>query len=86
MTDDLSPAKADAYRHPGGTVEIVFAVEDGTVLTFREYHSVESFQRAVGEATYEGRHPGVESLPDVEAFRDEATGNSETGTDGRGTE
>ena len=72
MTDDGgAPEKADLYRHPDGTTEIVFAVEDGTVLTFREYRDAESFRRATAEATHEGSHEGVRDLPDAEAFRDD---------------
>ena len=72
MPEDVGlPEKADLYRHPDGTTEIVFAVEDGTVLTFREYRDEESFRRATADATYEGTHEGVANLPGVEAFRDD---------------
>jgi hypothetical protein len=64
------PQKADQYRYDDGTVEVVFAVEDGRVLTFREYPDTDSFQAAVGDGEFDGVHPGVEKLPGVEAFRD----------------
>lgn len=72
------PEKADQYRHQDGTVEVVFAVEDGRVLTFREYQTVDDFQRAVADGEFEGYHPGVKDLPGVEAFRDDrADGDDE---------
>ncbi|MFC4552632.1 MULTISPECIES: hypothetical protein [Halorussus] len=62
------PTKADHYRHDDGTDEIVFAVEDGRVLTTREYSSVEDFRRAVADAEFVGEHEGVADLPGVEAY------------------
>lgn len=64
------PEKADQYRFLDNTVEVVFAVEDGRVLTFREYPDTDAFERAVDAGTYEGVHDGVKELPGVEAFRD----------------
>lgn len=71
MSDEEPPEKADEYRHPDGTTEVVFAVEDGTVLTFREYPDATAFRRAVDGATYEGLNREVLELPDVAEFRDE---------------
>lgn len=62
------PSKADWYRYDDGTEEIVFAVEDGAVLTVREYGSVAAFEAAVADAASLGTHEGVEDLPGVEAF------------------
>lgn len=67
-TDDHR--KADHYRHPDGTDEIVFAADEGHVLTVREYRRVEDFERAVADAEYVGTHEGVAELPGVEAFED----------------
>jgi hypothetical protein len=67
--DDRStvPEKADHYR--SGTIdEIVFAVEEGRVLTIREYPTVEAFRESVADAEYVGTHHGVDELPDIEAF------------------
>lgn len=64
------PTKADQYRFADGTTEVVFAIEDGRVLSFREYPDVETFEEAVESAQFEGVHRGVEELPDASAFRD----------------
>ena len=77
-TDDAAtpsdPQKANHYRHRDGTDEIVFAAEEGHVLTIREYRSVEDFERAVADAEFVGTHEGVADLPGVEAFEgDERT-------------
>jgi hypothetical protein len=69
--DDADPRKADHYRHWDGSEEIVFAVEEGRVLTIREYESVEDFERTVEDAEYVGTHEGVADLPGAEAFADE---------------
>jgi len=82
-----NPSKGDEYRYPDGTIEVVFAVEDGSVLTVKNYRETESFRNAVSDATYLGTHEGVADLPGVEAFR--ADGENETGsgtTDGVGTD
>lgn len=66
MTDaDRDVSKADQYRHPDGTVEVVYALEGDTVLTFREYPSEEAFDASVADADYLGEHSGVAELPDV---------------------
>lgn len=68
MGSDESPSgieKGDHYQHADGTTEVVYALEDGTVLTLREYANEHSFKRAVGAADYIGVHFGVASLPDV---------------------
>lgn len=69
--DEASPRKGDRYRHPDGTVEVVFAVEDGRVLTFREYGDGVAFADAVEEATYVGIDEAVEGLPDAAAVEEE---------------
>lgn len=53
----------DQYRHDDGTTEVVYAIEDGTVLTLREYPEVGGFRRAVDQATYLGVQLDVASLP-----------------------
>jgi hypothetical protein len=65
-----SARKAAEYRHDDGSVEIVFAVEEGRVLTVREYPDEATFDEATESAAYVGQHEGVAELPDVEAFRD----------------
>lgn len=62
------PAKGDEYEHPDGTVEIVFTVADGRVLTIREYADVDSFVDQVDDAAYGGTHDGVADLPGPEYF------------------
>ena len=69
--DGAGPQKADHYRHRDGTDEIVFAVEEGHVLSVREYGSVNDFERTVADAKRVGTHEGVADLPGVEAFEDE---------------
>lgn len=67
MGSDESPSgieKGDHYQHADGTTELVYAVEDGTVLTVREYPDADNFKRAVGQADYVGVHFGVASLSD----------------------
>ena len=66
------PRKADHYRHADGTDEIVFASEEGHVLTVREYRNVEDFERTVEDAEHVGTHEGVADLPGVEAFEDDS--------------
>ena len=66
-----SPKKADHYRYDDGTDEIVFAVEEGRVLTISEYPDVDAFERAVADAEYVGTHEGVAGMPGVEAFGEE---------------
>jgi len=66
-----SARKAAEYRHDDGSVEIVFAVEDGRVLTVREYPDEAVFADATAAAEYVGQHEGVSDLPGVEAFRED---------------
>jgi len=66
-----SARKAAKYRHDDGSAEIVFAVDDGRVLTVREYPDEATFEEATESAAYVGKHEGVSDLPGVEAFRDE---------------
>lgn len=63
--------EAAKYRYEDGTIEIVFVVEEGHVLTVREYPDEETFDENIGSATYEGQHEGVADLPSPEAFEDE---------------
>lgn len=62
------PSKGDQYGHSDGTREVVFATEDGHILTVREYPDVTAFENGVAEAEYAGSHEGVLDLPDPEAF------------------
>jgi hypothetical protein len=68
--EPATPEKGDQYERPDGSVEVVFAVVDGRVLTFREYPDVDAFTDGVAEAAYEGENRAVSELPGVEAFRD----------------
>lgn len=65
-----SVTEAAEYRHEDGSAEIVFAVEDGRVLTVREYPDEKTFEAAVETATYVGHHEGVAEVPDIEAFQE----------------
>ena len=65
-----SARKAAEYRHDDGSVEIVFAVDDGRVLTVREYPDEETFESETESAAYVGQHEGVSDLPGVEAFEE----------------
>lgn len=65
-----NPEKADQYRFIDGTTEVVFAVEEGRVLTFREYPDVATFTRAMEAGEYDGVNQGVKELPGIEAFQD----------------
>lgn len=62
------PAIGEQYRYPDGTIEVVFAVEDGTVLTVREYPEQELFDAAVADARQEGILEEVANLPDADTF------------------
>lgn len=62
------PFKGATYVFDDETVEVVYAREGGHVLTIREYHTDDAFERAVADAEFTGTHDGVESLPDVEEF------------------
>jgi hypothetical protein len=69
MDRPADPAtKAAKYQYDDGSVEIVFATEEGRVLTVREYPGEESFEAAIDSATYQGRHAGVAELSPVEEF------------------
>lgn len=69
MDRPADPAtKAAKYQHDDGSVEIVFATEEGRVLTVREYPDDESFEAVIDSATYEGQHAGVAELSPVEEF------------------
>lgn len=68
-TDHPTPAKGDQYEHPDGTTEVVFAVEEGRVLTIREYPDADAFDEGVADASSAGTHEGVANLPDAEFFQ-----------------
>ena len=68
--EPAAPEKGHQYERSDGSIEVVFAVVDGRVLTFREYPDVESFTEDVAEAAYAGENRAVTELPGVEAFRD----------------
>lgn len=71
VTDkDNQPKKADQYQFLDSITEVVFAVEDGRVITFREYPNVEAFERTVEAGEYVGVNQGVKELPGLDAFRD----------------
>lgn len=74
MTEDVPShlEKGRKYRYENGTVEVVFATEDGHVLTVREYPSTEGFEEAVENASDIGTHQPIADLPGVEAFSNEA--------------
>lgn len=71
MADGDTPpvATANEYRHEDGTTEVVYVVEDGRVLTIREYPDTEAFERSVADAAYLGEHRGVAELPGVSEMR-----------------
>lgn len=72
MEEPAEPAtEAAEYRHDDGTAEIVFATDEGRVLTVREYPDEATFERAVESAAYHGEHPGIADLPGIEAFEDD---------------
>ena len=83
--DSEKLSKADEYRHPDGTVEVIFAIEGDRVLTVREYPEHDRFREAVSAATSVGTNEAVDSLPGVEAFQDpegKQSRQSETDKDG----
>ncbi|MGM0717384.1 MAG: hypothetical protein ACQET5_09445 [Halobacteriota archaeon] len=65
-----SPAKGDEYALPNGSTEIVFHVEDGHVLTVREYESLDAFEESISQGRYMGTREDVLSIPDAEEFAD----------------
>ncbi|MDR5674626.1 hypothetical protein RH858_15990 [Halalkaliarchaeum sp. AArc-GB] len=84
--DSEKLSKADEYRHPDGTVEVIFAIEGDRVLTVREYPERDRFREAVSAATSVGTNDAVDSLPGVEAFQDsEEKQPRQSGTDGDDT-
>jgi hypothetical protein len=68
-----SPAKGDEYALPNGSTEIVFHVEDGHVLTVREYENVDVFEESVSRGRYLGTREDVLSIPDADEFADGET-------------
>jgi len=59
-----------SYEHADGTVEVVFATEEGRVLTVREYPTTEVCLRTLADADYRGTNEQVLDLPGVEAFEE----------------
>lgn len=69
--DETGPTEGRQYRHRDGTMEVVFALEDGRVLTVKEYPTYDRFEQAVNAAADAGINDHVANLPDVEAFADD---------------
>lgn len=65
---DDTPMKGDEYEYANGTTEIVYHVEGGRVLAFREYPDFDAFSEVVDSATYRGCNEDVASLPGPESF------------------
>lgn len=65
---DDAPMKGDEYEHANGTTELVYHVEDGRVLTFREYPNFDAFSKEVDSALYRGCNEDVALLPGPESF------------------
>ena len=70
MADDLRLERGRSYEFDDGTVEVVFATEEGRVLTVREYPTAEACLRTLADADYRGTNEQVLELPDVEAFEE----------------
>jgi hypothetical protein len=70
MADDPRLERGRSYEHDDGTVEVVFATEDGRVLTVREYPTADACLRVLADADYRGTNEQVLELPDVEAFEE----------------
>lgn len=68
MAADEDPAQGDEYHHADGTVEIVFAVEAGRVLTVKEYPNTDSFVGGTSNAKYKGLNQDIIDLPPAETF------------------
>lgn len=66
--EDTPTYRGAEYRLPDGTIEIVFEVTAGRVLTVREYPTREAFMETMATAEYEGENREVANLPDVDAF------------------
>ncbi|WP_138004398.1 hypothetical protein [Halalkalirubrum salinum] len=69
-----SPEIGEQYTYSDGTIEIVFVVEDGRILTVREYPERELFDAAVADARQEGINEAVANLPDVKEFTQDDDG------------
>lgn len=77
-----TPDKGDEYLHEDGSKEIVYHVEDGRILSFREYPDHDAFEGATERATYTGRNEEVATLPGPESFAEvPADGNGGSGGD-----
>jgi hypothetical protein len=68
---DVEHEIADQYRHSDGAVEIVLTVEEGRVLTIKEYPDPQLFADTVTDSDFLGTNEAVASLPDIAAFRKE---------------
>lgn len=69
--EGIKPEKGEQYKHPDGLLEVVFAVDEDRVLTFREYPDIDSFAHEIGDAQYIGLNKEVSSMPGIETFRDQ---------------
>jgi hypothetical protein len=78
------PMRGDRYEHADGTGEVVYLTEDGRVLTFREYPSVDAFETTVADATYRGVLEEVAAMPGLEAFGDLDLPEAAEGEEGDG--
>lgn len=63
------PREGEIFRHDDGTLEVVFAVTDGRILTVKEYDHLDAFDAATSEAVLEGVSEDVEELS-LESFPD----------------
>lgn len=79
--DPESPTKGDEYALPNGSTEIVFLVEDGHVLTVREYESIDAFEEIASRGRYMGTREDVLSLPGPEEFADSDSDSKSTSDD-----
>lgn len=77
--EDTATNRGAEYRHPDGTIEIVFETTADRVLTVREYPTREAFMEAIAAAEHEGENREVANLPDVEAFVEEPTSTEDAG-------
>lgn len=68
MTEE--PHEGEEYQYEDGTVEVVFAVTEGRILTVREYAEVDDFWETVKGADPRGLNPLVKDLS-LDVFQDE---------------
>lgn len=63
LPNERDPRKGDEFVHPTGVREVVYAVVDGEILTFRQYPDVTAFERHNGEVSFFGIAEDVADLP-----------------------